>query len=149
MTTTTTTTTDAALAEEFFERLLRVEQIIHLATMAGESMPDEVREALTGDTGAQSALADVMGMSAAELADAWGDGDMDEIASDLAWKKAHGWLVCFATPVRRYRLGVEGAGFSWGHTYEKWVYADTYDEAIEKGRAWAAECDEADRARAS
>lgn len=47
-----------------------------------------------------------------------------------------GYLVQFATPVMR-RITKTGRVFSWGSYYTEWIYAETLDQAIVSGVAWA------------
>jgi hypothetical protein len=55
----------------------------------------------------------------------------------LTHRQVHGWLVQFVTPMRQYRPGGDSFSFTWAITNTHWVYADTYGEAIAKGRSWA------------
>lgn len=46
-----------------------------------------------------------------------------------------GFLVNFATPVMT-PTGKDSRCFSWGYYNTKWIYADTLEEAVDKGLAW-------------
>ena len=49
-----------------------------------------------------------------------------------------GFLVQFATPVMT-PCGKDSRSYSWGYYNTTWIYAETIDEAIEKGLAWVSE----------
>ena len=46
-----------------------------------------------------------------------------------------GFLVKFATPVMT-PTGSNSRSFSWGYYSTTWVYADTFEAAIDKGMKW-------------
>lgn len=50
-----------------------------------------------------------------------------------------GVLIQFATPIMT-PLDEGAMSFSWGSYTTTWVYADTINEAIDKGLAWVKEC---------
>lgn len=50
-----------------------------------------------------------------------------------------GVLIQFATPIMT-PLDEGAMSFSWGSYTTTWFYADTIDEAIDKGLAWVKEC---------
>lgn len=58
-----------------------------------------------------------------------------------------GFLVQFATPVMT-PTGKNSYSFSWGNYYTKWIYADTIEEAVDKGLAWVKKQRKSDDARA-
>ena len=62
-----------------------------------------------------------------------------DIAQWLIEAGRFGVLVQFATPVMT-PLGEGAMSFSWGFYATTWVYAETIDEAIDKGLAWVKEC---------
>ncbi len=48
-----------------------------------------------------------------------------------------GFLVNFATPVME-KSGENSRSFSWGYYSTKWIYAESMEEAVDKGLAWVA-----------
>ena len=58
---------------------------------------------------------------------------------EYAWSSGKlGFLLQIATPVMEW-TSKTSSNFSWGHYATHWVYADTFDAAIEAGLAWVAE----------
>lgn len=58
-----------------------------------------------------------------------------------------GFLVQFATPVMK-PIGKNCRTYSWGHYGTEWIYADTLDEAIDKGMKWVKSCRRAEDRKA-
>ncbi len=113
-----------ALANRCYDELMAVETTIHIATsLASDHFEDPLEDALQYDIDPER-----IGERWAWLADGW-----DE---EVAWEAInaeglHGWLLRVKTPV-----GATKGLFSWGHCYVRWVYGDTYEEALEAGFEW-------------
>lgn len=125
-------------AEQF---LLRVEAVVDLASVLGSSeyespsgQLDEVLDDIwAGDRRQHPSMHKLF-----DLADRI-DGDdknNDELAYQLVQANFLGYLVQFATPVRRSATE-HGCSFSWGHCFLNWFYAETIDEAWELAQSWS------------
>lgn len=133
--------TAAELAERCFEIPARVDRIVHLATVGGDDMDDDLFEWLTDD--ARHALAGAFGTDVdtfdaglLELGPAESHR-REALASALVHKPVLGWLVEVSTPTKR-ALGA-GCTFSWGSYRSQVVYAATYEDALDTGLTWAQE----------
>ena len=119
------------LHAELMDVPARVGLILHLRTMVVDGSADTVVEDLFED------------MEEDELRKLWPDlpeddlqsfldGDMDDIGMLIDDHKLFGFLVRISTPlVNKY------GGYSWGYYTSKLIYADTFDDAVRAGLAWA------------
>jgi len=73
-----------------------------------------------------------------QLLPAFDEATAWEIGEALITSAHLGFLVQVSTPVMK-RLKGGGDVFSWGRKYPIWVYGDTFDEAWEEAKRWAAE----------
>ena len=110
------------LSELFFDKSIRVEVIVHLATMAGDyAFAEPVRDMLEDDPDALGAL---LGVDIDE------DFDAEELSTQLYRAGVLGFAVQAATPVPEKFYG-EDDGYStcgWGHYTTKWFYTEALDE---------------------
>lgn len=128
---------------ETFEKLeqatARIERIIYLAgAMAAiDRFPDDLNDFLNDED--DDTIAECFG----ETPD-WvdlplrGDESAVWVCEWLRDAGKFGFLVQFATPVMK-PYSPTGRTFSWGYYSTKWIYAETVEEAIDKGLAWVAE----------
>lgn len=70
--------------------------------------------------------------------------DCEALLETAAMHREDGFLICISTPVMRHRG--TSASYSWGHYRTHWVYAQTFEAAIEQGLAWVAEQRENEKA---
>lgn len=122
--------------------LLRLEAVIDLASaIANDEFdgPDGVVDDLLDEIGSKSMLFpawvgmdDLVDVCRAQI------GDESEIGGILLRRNILGIAVKFATPVRDYkgRKGSTAFQFSWGRYYTAWVYAESYEQAWERGFQW-------------
>lgn len=152
--------TDQELAERCYSIPARVERAVHLATIGGAGMDDEVLEWLTDPAfGAAVALAEALADKASsvpgleEKALAWLNGDDDAfvlaealeqddddaraatLARALDSGSVLGWLVQVVTP-RPNNLGPARA--VWGSCSVGVFYGERYEDALTEGLEWAA-----------
>ena len=50
-----------------------------------------------------------------------------------------GFAIQMATPVMTWHCN-NSASFSWGYYSTRWVYADTFDAAVDAGLTWVQDC---------
>lgn len=109
----------------------RVGLILHLRTMVVDGSADTVVEDL------------FEGMEEDEIRKLWPslpasdiqsflDCDLDDVEMLIEEHKLFGFLVSFETPI----VDKHGS-YSWGCYTTKLVYADTFDNAVRDGLAWA------------
>lgn len=114
------------LADQFEESNLRVEKLIHIATMAlPGSMADDVFEAFE-DGGDEL-------WSALELDSSYDDSW--EIWENLYKHKKLGFLGEFATPIPKY-VSSSMYVWSWGRYTTKWIYAETLESLYLQAVDW-------------
>lgn len=127
--------------KQIFEKLndvtSRVEKMIFLAgaMAATDVFSDDLNEFFEEE---EKTIEECLG----EIPD-WVDLDergyarSENIFEWLTNARKFGFLVQFATPVMK-PTGESSRTFSWGYYSTKWIYADTIDEAIDKGLGWVA-----------
>lgn len=123
---------------EIFEKLsdesARVDRVIFLAGALTnvDSMPDDIENFFDEED------AETIEKCLGEAPD-WVDfDDTDSVAEWLIQSAKLGFLVQFATPVMK--VISEGCySFSWGLYNTTWIYAETIDEAVDKGLEWVRE----------
>jgi hypothetical protein len=130
------------ITRETFELAdLRVNQIIHIAAAlnGGDEISSDLHHYLTYD--ADQFTINEWG---------WPPDDIDrwEMGERIHDERRYGWLLEVATPVAT-NFSADGRAWqaSWGHTHLGWVYAATYEAAVEKAVAWSAAQRDRDRAK--
>lgn len=134
--------TNREIAQEAFDLGLRVEQILHLAACEGvfesNHLPDpwdDLMDSLDQHPSCQP-LQELHEQS----------DDLEEFGHQLFHKRLQGFAVQLATPMRRY-ISEDSYQYGWGTYYSVWVYADTYTEAWNLGKAWAEQKAKEDKER--
>lgn len=130
------TTTGKALFERLNDAEARVETIIHLVGMMAVGFGENFSDPLDDFLGSLEAdtLRECFPDIPAAVDEAVGAPDGNEMFFEWVMSaEKWGFVVCIATPVMR------PDGYSWGYYRTRWVYGDTFDEAVEKGLAWVAE----------
>ena len=126
------------IIERLWEENARVERVILLAgALASEDdIPSDLDDFLDDedDETIEKCLGKIPDWVSKENRDRKSD-----IAQWLIEAGRFGVLVQFATPIMT-PLGEGAMSFSWGFYTTTWVYADTIDEAVDKGLAWVKEC---------
>lgn len=127
--------------DKMFDANVRMEMVIYLAgQLAGHNtLPDALEEFF--DTEELDTIQECFGEIPPNIdLDETSRWERDEQINEwLSNSETLGFLVQFATPVMESD-GTGGSIFSWGCYTTKWVYAETMDEAVVKGLAWAEEC---------
>lgn len=78
-------------------------------------------------------IAKTFGVSNEEI---WSLNDEFEIYNFIDDRNKWGFLIEFATPVMKYDDDCDDPQYSWGHYRAAWIYADSFDRAIDNGIAW-------------
>lgn len=130
--------------ETMDDALLRAETILHLGSqLTGGGAPDSLIE---GPFEEDEAICEQFGAPFDEMP-RW---ELVEHLMEHCWMNQQlGWLVQFATPIRTFSKGSGHSSFSWGRYYTKWIYAETFEEAVDAGLAWAGDMKEKDRAKSA
>lgn len=124
------------ILEKLYEATLRVERTIYLAgALSDSSLPDDLNDFLDDEDVVAECLGDIPDW--VDLAARPVDRG-DWVCEWLMSAGRFGYLVQFATPVMTPHSATSRS-FSWGYYSTKWVYAETMEEAIDKGLAWAEE----------
>ncbi len=127
------------LAERCFYATVRVERIVHLATMASDdSIDSDLAEWLEDDCA--ELLTEVLGHPLGEVVSQYGPGNSrrrEALLEALVDKPALGWIIEMATPTMTPNADNTSASFSWGQYRMRAFYGESYEEALEKGFAWA------------
>lgn len=121
-----------SVLERFIEQDLRTEVIIHIASACHDyAFGDAAERAFQDD---QEDIWPAIGLQDPDTR------DLEEIGTVLFHAKKLGFLVQVATPVPTFHRG-DGTswGGSWGHYATKWIYAETFDDALSAGLVWQAE----------
>lgn len=117
------------IASEARETALRLEEIIHLAVANhGEDCTDRLRAFYEHDV--QGDTTRLFGFDDSEQ-------DLEAFLEHLASRGYDGFLVRAAAPVRRYAGNCATGLLSYFRT--RWIYAESYDDALRKAFAWAVE----------
>lgn len=126
------------LAEKMWEETARIERIIFLAgAMTDGAFSDDLDEFLDGED--EKTIKECLGKIPDYVdLEARSYERNDSVSEWLACAGKTGFLVQFATPVMTPHSG-GSMSFSWGYYNTKWLYAETIDEAIEKGMKWVKE----------
>lgn len=130
---------------KLFNRLddatVRFEQMICLAGALAsiDSYPDALSDLF--DEEDDETLIGIFGKLPKYLLNAREEGGAEffgECFTEWAVKTNHlGFLIQFATPVMKHHGS--GSSYSWGFYSTKWVYGNTFDEAVDAGFAWVAD----------
>lgn len=133
--------TSTTITDRCFGANMRVERIVHLATMVVESIDDDLYDWLTDDC--ESLLVDVLeleqhGVTFTELLERFGDrrDARHESLREVIVHSMPGWIVEVAQPVLQSNGDGKGVSLSWGHYQAKAFYGRTYEEALNKGLEW-------------
>lgn len=131
-----------ALRSRFKDATARIEESICIATAMTDdgALADRLESILT--EGANLECLGMPGWVSSEL-EAGGRNCTDAFFEWATEVEKFGWLVQFASPVMTQHK--TGATFSWGYYRTKWVYADTFAQAIEAGLTWVAQMREHER----
>lgn len=136
----TTIDPNRTMIDRCFAANVRVERIVHLATMAcGEPIEEDLFELLTDDWA--PFMAELLGITSGNLDEAlnqWGDrrdAREEALQQALNWHPLTGWIVAASHPV--YTKMGASLGFTWAIYDTKPFYADTYDAALEQAITWA------------
>lgn len=129
-------------AEVFEQANLRMECVVDIASLIGSGsferqfLPDNLDDFCCNECDPR-----VIHKSALEIMriiDNEGeDREAFVVGEALLQSGKTGLLVKFATPVRKWVKGRDAYSASWGRYYTGWVYADTYEKAVELGLEWA------------
>lgn len=126
------------IANRAYEQVLRVDKVIHLAVANdGNECTDDLR-AFFDDS-----PEDVERLFKFDAS----DDELWVFLEHLVNERFDGFLICAAAPVRKYHPDGVGASLSWGYYRTRWLYAETYEEALEQAFAWAAEKAAEDRSK--
>lgn len=121
------------MIDKMDDGVLQADKILSLAMMSPGSICDDLRDFFREETD----IGKVLGVKVPDrIEESIQDEDFDDVAEWLYDKNILGFLVRFATPVMDHRQN--GASYSWGHKRIDWIYAETIDDALEKGLEWAA-----------
>lgn len=118
------------IASEFYDKSIRAETVLHLATMCAES---DAWPSIVSDAFAQDAEQIAEALDIPELADELEDWEVSE------WLMSHkklGFLVLFGTPNPEFSDSGEVITASWGWTRCQWFYSETYDQACRMAIEW-------------
>lgn len=114
--------------DRFLEESVRAEVIIHIGTMFIDgAVSSEVRDALEFDW---ENIFTAIGCDQPEHEDE--DFIVDYFRDEV---NKQGFLVRFSTPIPK-NISRHGYSISWGSYMNKWIYADTYQEACNKALVW-------------
>lgn len=111
----------------------RIEKMISLAGAFGD---------LDGDVYVCQELCDFFTDSNEDIGETFGVpseaieslGNEFDIYNFLDESEKWGFLIQFATPIMEHSDG--DVSYSWGLCRVRWVYADSFDEAVANGLAW-------------
>ena len=117
------------ITEYFSENCLRLEKIIHIASMCcSRSLPPIAEDAFNDDWD------DVCRAIGIDPPDNY-IGPYEMSARLYALNKL-GFLIQAATPILKFKSQASSTS-SWEYYTTKWIYAESLDEAIEKAKKWA------------
>lgn len=128
-----------ALQEKLLDATARIEQIVCIAAAMGdgEEFSGPLQELLEED---DESLRECFGEQVDSLLELIADDATVECFQDWALHNNKlGFAVQFATPVFRGATTESMRSYSWGCYSTRWVYGDTFDEAVSAGLAWVAE----------
>lgn len=122
--------------EKLYDATVRIERIIYLAgaMAATDAFSDDLNDFLDEED-------DVITKCLGGIPE-WVDlTARNSERADWVWEWLRGagkfgFLVRFATPVMK-PVSKGARSYSWGYYNTEWVYAESVDEAVEKGLAWA------------
>lgn len=127
------------LLNDFDQATARIEQIIFIAGAIGDgfSISSPLHD-LIQDT-SDTELKEIFGDIPKHLSDEFDSRNGAEAFAEFAhlYNKL-GFCVEFSTPVMK-RTSATSQTYSWGHFYSKWIYAETFEDALKKGFEWVAE----------
>ena len=136
------------LFEKLSDATARLEQVICIAGALGDgmAMADPLRELLDED---DDTLTKCFGKMPDWLTEALGDRhEAADAFFQWATDTAHlGFAIQIATPVMTPH-GKGSASYSWGYYSTRWVYADTFDSAVDAGIAWVEDCRKKEKLKA-
>ncbi len=125
--------------QQMFDATLRVEEILHIGTMAADdSLPSRLKDFL--EEIEEEDLKIMFPDISKWVVDEIGTREFSDAFREWAIQKnKYGFIVQFATPVKKWSKDKKSASYSWGYYNTKWLYADTFETALESGMKWAEE----------
>jgi hypothetical protein len=124
-------TLTTGLAERLEKAIARVEQIVHLDTMAPAGEPSTKLADLVEDH--EPELSELLGW---EIPDDYPIGPwLDEELGIWLAQNPGVWLVQVETP-QKHR-NESGVMYSWGISFSKWFRAQSFEDAVAEGISWA------------
>ncbi|RKW31158.1 MAG: hypothetical protein D8B42_04485 [Kingella sp. (in: b-proteobacteria)] len=128
-------TTNQDLAAQFAEKHFHLVKIIHLAAQ-NDDLCDDLEEFIEEMDVSDAEIFPLPPKQAAYLRDMVKDDERDEIYPLLCDNGLHGWLVLIEQPV--ITDGTPDCySSSWGYTYYKWLYAESYEGVLKKAQEWS------------
>lgn len=133
-------------AELFNDANVRIEKMFWLPAALGCGTPSEdfcefIEEASDGMAPLVLKSLPELGRAIECAADeGYSDRETAEESGGILLRNGrHGFLLNVSTPVTSNHRS-SGYTFSWGHTYNAWLYAATFEDIAPTCAAWAAEC---------
>ena len=116
--------------QQLSDAVTRIDMVISIAggLTAGDSLPDDLKDFLE-----QCSLSEIK-KCLGDIPEYVDLRSYEGIGEWLLEANKLGFLVLFTTPIINH---LEGSTFSWGYYTGEWVYADSIEDAIPKGIAWA------------
>lgn len=138
-----------ALSKKMSDAELRIESVLSVAGMTSVTPMAKPLRTFFEDEDDDTIKRCCPVVTKALLREREDDADyfINEIPALVFNKDRLGFLVQFATPVMTHKN--MRATYSWGYYGTYWLYADTIEEAIEAGLAWAAERREKEKSKGS
>lgn len=138
------------LYEQLDEYTLRMDAVVLLAGMVndGDAMADPLRELLEDedDETLQRCFPDMPAELLAER------DDEDLFRESFCWwanaSGKWGFAVKFARPVMTWNAAGDSSSFTWGRYNTAWLYGDTLDEVVRRGKQWGMEREKTEKAKA-
>ena len=129
------TTTNQEWAEQFADKHFHVCKIIHLAAQ-NDNLCWDLEEFIEEMDVSHAEIFPLPPQQATYLRDMINDDERDEIYPLLCDNGLYGWLVLIEQPVITSGTP-ECYSASWGYSYYKWLYAESYEAALEKAQEWS------------
>lgn len=110
----------------------RVDRIMHLRTMVIDASASDALDYLF-DGMSEGELKELLPqVTEDEDINAFLEGELDLVQDVIRELKLFGFIVQISTPVVN-----KSGSYSWGYTTSASFYADTYEDALRAGLAWA------------
>lgn len=128
------------ISSEFFDRSIRAEIIIHIGSQLHDdsAWPENIQETF------DYCWDDIWESAGLEPPES---EDKVDVFQRFYHAGKLGFLIQFATPIPK-NITETGHSFSWGCFTQKWIYADTYEEACQQATQWQEEFIETARFKA-